>query len=326
MGGASRVAVETGFRRAFPAIRDSNVSTMIACAILYLGGSNVVKGFALTLGLGVVVSFFSAVLITQSLLTLVLNRRLGRNPRLYTEIHEEYSAAPPRGSFDIVGSRNLYFFGLAGDHHPRHPGDPLLGLPAGPRLRRRQPHRRHAAAAGEHHRGAADRRQRLSAASSPWSRPRTATSTRSAPCRSSTLQVQKLTAALEREFGIARDARGREPDPVPVRRADHRRRAGDRRDHAGALLLDLHRHLPGLRLPAAADHLRLALQRVHVLQAAPRRLRARRDLGDPRPLLDLGRGGQRSSSPPSSPRWRSRSTTPSWSSTGFARTCASVRG
>jgi protein-export membrane protein SecD/preprotein translocase SecF subunit len=105
------VAVEAGFRRAFPAIRDSNFSTIIACAVLWVFGTSVVKGFALTLGLGVVVSFFSAILITQSLLVWALHTRRGRNPRLYTEIHEEYVANPPAGRFDIVRSRNLYFLG-----------------------------------------------------------------------------------------------------------------------------------------------------------------------------------------------------------------------
>ncbi|MDQ6747132.1 MAG: protein translocase subunit SecD, partial [Candidatus Dormibacteraeota bacterium] len=203
------VAVETGFRRAFPAIRDSNASTIIACVILYLGGSNVVKGFALTLGLGVGISFFSALLITQSLLTLVLNRRLGRNPRLYTEIHEEYSAAPPRGSFDIVGSRNLYFFAslviiipgilailfwgfrLGLDFAGGNRIDATLQRPASITAVQRTADKAVAglqpvvqAESGNHY------------------------AIRTLP--SSTLQVQKLTTALEREYGIARDAGGRE--------------------------------------------------------------------------------------------------------------------
>ena len=105
------VAVETGFRRAFPAIRDSNVSTLIACLVLYELGSGVVKGFAATLAIGVALSFFSAVLITQSLLAWVLRWRIGRNPRLYTEVHPEYEQSPPRGRFDIIRARNLYFLG-----------------------------------------------------------------------------------------------------------------------------------------------------------------------------------------------------------------------
>ncbi len=105
------LAVDTGFRRAFPAIRDSNVSTIIACLVLYGLGATVIKGFALTLMIGVVVSFFTAITVTRSLFAWVLNRRLGRNPTLYTQIHEDYAAAPPRGRFDIVRARNWYFLG-----------------------------------------------------------------------------------------------------------------------------------------------------------------------------------------------------------------------
>jgi SecD/SecF fusion protein len=105
------LAVETGFRRAFPAIRDSNISTIIACAVLFAFGSSVVKGFALTLAIGVAVSFFTAITITRSLFAWVLTWRIGRNPTLYTEIHEEYEQRPPRGRFDIVRARNWYFAG-----------------------------------------------------------------------------------------------------------------------------------------------------------------------------------------------------------------------
>ena len=49
------LAVETGFRRAFPAIRDSNISTLITCAILAFFGTDVIRGFAITLAIGVVV-------------------------------------------------------------------------------------------------------------------------------------------------------------------------------------------------------------------------------------------------------------------------------
>jgi SecD/SecF fusion protein len=103
------VAVDTGFRRAFPAIRDSNVSIMIACLVLYGLGSQVVKGFALTLFIGVAVSFFSAILITQTLFAIVLRWQIGRRPNMYTTIREEEQAAPPRGRFDIVSTRNRYF-------------------------------------------------------------------------------------------------------------------------------------------------------------------------------------------------------------------------
>jgi SecD/SecF fusion protein len=105
------LAVEAGFRRAWPAIRDSNISTMIACAVLYALGSSVVKGFALTLFLGVAVSMFSAILITQSLFTVVLRWRGARRPSLYTPIRTDFVEKPPKGRFDIVRSRNLFFLG-----------------------------------------------------------------------------------------------------------------------------------------------------------------------------------------------------------------------
>jgi SecD/SecF fusion protein len=104
-------AVDTGFRRAFPAIRDSNVSTIIACLVLAILGTDVVRGFAITLGIGVAVSFFSAVTVTRALLAAALRLRIGRNPTLYTQIHDEYAEKPPKGRFDIVRSRNWYFAG-----------------------------------------------------------------------------------------------------------------------------------------------------------------------------------------------------------------------
>jgi SecD/SecF fusion protein len=102
-------AIELGFRRAFPAIRDSNISTEIVCVILAFFGSDIVKGFAITLGIGVAISFFSAVLITQSLLGVMLRWRVGRNPSLYTEIHPEYQEQHRTGRFDIVRNRNWFF-------------------------------------------------------------------------------------------------------------------------------------------------------------------------------------------------------------------------
>ncbi|MBV8300719.1 MAG: protein translocase subunit SecF, partial [Candidatus Dormibacteraeota bacterium] len=74
-------------------------------------GFSVVQGFAITLGIGVLVSFFTAITVTRSLFAAVLRWRIGRNPRAYTEIHEEYEQHPPKGRFDIVRARNWYFLG-----------------------------------------------------------------------------------------------------------------------------------------------------------------------------------------------------------------------
>jgi preprotein translocase subunit SecD len=73
-GNKMRAAVEISFRRAWPSIRDSNISTLITCAILYGFGSGLVRGFALTLALGVAVSMFTAVLVTRTLLRVTYGR------------------------------------------------------------------------------------------------------------------------------------------------------------------------------------------------------------------------------------------------------------
>jgi len=71
-------AVDAGFARAWPSIRDSNASTLITCLILFIFGSNygasIVQGFAVTLALGVGVSLFTAILVTRTFLHLVLDQ------------------------------------------------------------------------------------------------------------------------------------------------------------------------------------------------------------------------------------------------------------
>ena len=69
-GRSLRVAMETGFSRAWTSIRDSNLSTLITCGILFWFGSNfgagIVKGFAITLALGLVINLFTAVFVTRT--------------------------------------------------------------------------------------------------------------------------------------------------------------------------------------------------------------------------------------------------------------------
>jgi preprotein translocase subunit SecD len=67
-GKSLRVAVEEGRKRAFPSIFYSNLATVVTAAILFYFGTGTVKGFAFTLGIGVAVSFFTAVVVTQMLL------------------------------------------------------------------------------------------------------------------------------------------------------------------------------------------------------------------------------------------------------------------
>lgn len=77
-GRSVRVAVEAGFSHAWPSIRDSNISTMITCAILFwfgqYVGASIIQGFALTLFIGVAVSMFTALVVTRNFMRLLLSR------------------------------------------------------------------------------------------------------------------------------------------------------------------------------------------------------------------------------------------------------------
>jgi preprotein translocase subunit SecD len=77
------LAVEAGFQRAWPSIRDSNISTLITCAILlWYGasfGASIVAGFALTLAIGVLISLFTAVTVTRTFLRLTMDMNVTEN-------------------------------------------------------------------------------------------------------------------------------------------------------------------------------------------------------------------------------------------------------
>lgn len=77
-GKSTRAAVKSGFSRAFSAILDSNVTTIIASIVLWYFGTGAVRGFAITLFIGVVVSLFTALCVTRVLLNSVTNMGAGR--------------------------------------------------------------------------------------------------------------------------------------------------------------------------------------------------------------------------------------------------------
>jgi|GEM_PF-857928 protein-export membrane protein SecD len=68
LGKTIKATVESGFHKAFSAILDANITTIITCVVLYLSGIGTVRGFAITLGLGVIVSMLTAIVITKFLL------------------------------------------------------------------------------------------------------------------------------------------------------------------------------------------------------------------------------------------------------------------
>jgi len=82
-GKSLRAAVEEGRKRAFPSIFYSNLATIMTAGVLFWFGTGTVKGFALTLAIGVFVSFFTAVIVTQMLLQWAIEFPALRKRRLY---------------------------------------------------------------------------------------------------------------------------------------------------------------------------------------------------------------------------------------------------
>ncbi|MFC1632813.1 protein translocase subunit SecD [Patescibacteria group bacterium] len=74
LGRSIKTAIEEGFKRAWAPIRDANISTLITTLILFIFTTSVMKGFAITLALGVIVSMFSAIIITRNLLRVFVGR------------------------------------------------------------------------------------------------------------------------------------------------------------------------------------------------------------------------------------------------------------
>ena len=82
-GKTLRNAMDSGFSRAFATILDSNVTTIIAAVVLFFLGSGPIKGFAITLGLGSVLSMFTAITVTQYLLKLLIGSNLFKNSKFF---------------------------------------------------------------------------------------------------------------------------------------------------------------------------------------------------------------------------------------------------
>ena len=87
-------AIEAGFSRAWNSILDSNVSSLITASILYFFGSSVIQGFALVLILGVLVSMFTAITVTRTILRLVVGQDWARKARLYGVTEAEFVYRP----------------------------------------------------------------------------------------------------------------------------------------------------------------------------------------------------------------------------------------
>lgn len=82
LGKTVKSAIDSGFKRAFTAIFDSNVTTLIAAGVLYFLGTGTIVGFATTLGLGVILSMFTALTVTHFLLNRMVDFKI-RNTKVY---------------------------------------------------------------------------------------------------------------------------------------------------------------------------------------------------------------------------------------------------
>lgn len=100
-GKTVRNAIESGFQKALSAIVDGNVTTLIAALVLGIKGSGTVKGFAYTLGLGIVLSMFTALFVTRMILRALFAVGL-KDEKFYGRNKE-------KTTINFLGKRNLFF-------------------------------------------------------------------------------------------------------------------------------------------------------------------------------------------------------------------------
>ena len=83
IGKTLRLSMDAGFDRAFTTIFDSNITTIIAAAVLFFFGTGTIRGFAITLGLGVMLSMFTAITLTRYLLKWLIAAKIFESPSAY---------------------------------------------------------------------------------------------------------------------------------------------------------------------------------------------------------------------------------------------------
>jgi preprotein translocase subunit SecD len=97
VGKSLPAAIEAGFNRAWNSILDSNVSSLITAMILFLFGSSTIRGFGLVLIVGVLVSMFTAITVTRTVLRIIVAQPWARRASLYGVTEEEFLARPVSG-------------------------------------------------------------------------------------------------------------------------------------------------------------------------------------------------------------------------------------
>ena len=97
-------AIEAGFNRAWNSIFDSNVSSIITAGILFYFGSPVIRGFALVLIIGVLVSMFTAIAVSREMLRWVVRQRWARRASYFGVGEDEFTIATPRARSREAGA------------------------------------------------------------------------------------------------------------------------------------------------------------------------------------------------------------------------------
>jgi SecD/SecF fusion protein len=121
-GRALPACIEAGFKRAFSAIFDANVCTLITCAVLYQFGTGQVRGFALTLAIGVACSMFTAITCSRTFLLLLAGTNFGRSDafyRLASGLHPRFNVTKRMGvwfglSGLVIVPGLIFWLGLSG--------------------------------------------------------------------------------------------------------------------------------------------------------------------------------------------------------------------
>ncbi len=83
MGKELVIAIDTGFKRAWSSIWASNITTLLSAVILWYFGSSIITGFAAMLGLGIIVSLFTAIYVTRTFLLMAVHKNWGKNLKFY---------------------------------------------------------------------------------------------------------------------------------------------------------------------------------------------------------------------------------------------------
>ncbi len=90
-----KTAVETGFKKAWPSVRDGNFSTLITCAILFTIGTSIIRGFAVTLSIGIFISLFTAIIVSRWLCRVIAGSPLAERLELFGVKKDENPTQDP---------------------------------------------------------------------------------------------------------------------------------------------------------------------------------------------------------------------------------------